>query len=492
MAPSGSSTPTELGFGRSGMGGVPPGLPTDAGSPSSDGPSDLDDEIWLVDVESGGARMLPLESKSSNTHRTFAWSPTASRLAVITDGNLSVVDIARGGERQLATDVLEYAESPVWSHDGGRIAVSSDDDIWAIDAERGTTTRITQGLEYGSYNTGATWDPLGRSVQDVGGAPVSPMVRPQSILVDGTIAAPGEVRGLSADGGRVAIRLAPTEHGCAEFDVWEPAAALDVEAIRPIVACPSDPAGGLRQFALADTRVTWVSRTQTNHINWYINTATVDRPREVDVRPPFISNDVEYRFSLAADRDLVALGFQDRDRTDPAELWRLDGERGTRLRLNARIRSLSVDSGQIAVAHASGDVTVRRPNGTLSQRFRFAPKSVRAAAIDDSHLVVLMRNRILAYGLQSGQLERAIRVPQKAILKDVCSDIAVYRLGTAVHAVSLTDGRDVVVASPKVGPVHAQIEESGLFYSYTEPGAELKGRVVFVPFDELVERMETP
>ena len=60
-------------------------------------------------------------------------------------------------------------------------------------------------------------------------------------------------------------------------------------------------------------------------------------------------------------------------------------------------------------------------------------------------------------------------------------------------AARISDGREVVVASPSDGPVvFDQDPDSGLFYSYNEPGVELKGRVVFIPFDELLERIETP
>ena len=68
-------------------------------------------------------------------------------------------------------------------------------------------------------------------------------------------------------------------------------------------------------------------------------------------------------------------------------------------------------------------------------------------------------------------------------LADLQGDLAVYVAGREVHVLRVTDGRDVVVRRPAVGPVHAQLESTGLFYS--------SGRNVnFVPRSELNRRLQ--
>jgi hypothetical protein len=60
----------------------------------------------------------------------------------------------------------------------------------------------------------------------------------------------------------------------------------------------------------------------------------------------------------------------------------------------------------------------------------------------------------------------------------------VYIDGRDLHVIRVTDGTDVVVRRPTVGPVHAQLESPGLFYS--------AGRnVFFIPRSELDRRLRS-
>ena len=45
--------------------------------------------------------------------------------------------------------------------------------------------------------------------------------------------------------------------------------------------------------------------------------------------------------------------------------------------------------------------------------------------------------------------------------------------------------RDVAIRAPGVGPVHAQLEPSGLFYSYSPAASPSRGRIAFVPLSRL-------
>ena len=66
--------------------------------------------------------------------------------------------------------------------------------------------------------------------------------------------------------------------------------------------------------------------------------------------------------------------------------------------------------------------------------------------------------------------------------------IAAYATGPEIHLLRVADGRDRMLRTePAVGPVDAQLEPSGLFYSYNLVHARKPGRVSFVPRARLAQ-----
>ena len=61
-----------------------------------------------------------------------------------------------------------------------------------------------------------------------------------------------------------------------------------------------------------------------------------------------------------------------------------------------------------------------------------------------------------------------------------------YIAGRTVHLLRLSDRRDATIRAPGVGPVHAQLEPSGLFYSYSPAASPGRGRVALVPLASLL------
>jgi hypothetical protein len=130
---------------------------------------------------------------------------------------------------------------------------------------------------------------------------------------------------------------------------------------------------------------------------------------------------------------------------------------------------------------------------------------VRAARIDGGVLLVLTRlgttNRLWTVDVSSGMRSGSWSLPaSRSAGDDVCGDpsgcrlaalrladyqdgLAVYVVGHAVHLLRLSDRLDSAIRVPGVGPVHAQLEPSGLFYSYSPVAS--RGRVVFVPLARL-------
>src|SRR5207248_3126458 len=63
--------------------------------------------------------------------------------------------------------------------------------------------------------------------------------------------------------------------------------------------------------------------------------------------------------------------------------------------------------------------------------------------------------------------------------------VAVLVSGRAIHLLRLTDGHDAVIEPPGTGRVLAQLDESGLFYSYSVYDPTYPGRVAFLSFSQL-------
>jgi hypothetical protein len=168
------------------------------------------------------------------------------------------------------------------------------------------------------------------------------------------------------------------------------------------------------------------------------------------------------------------------------------------------LRLLAVGGG-LVVMRSGDDVAVRALDGTVVYSGAFA--GLRAARIDARVLLVLTRvgtqSSLWRVDLSSGQRSGPwILQAAKSAGDDVCGDpsgcrpaalrladyqngIAAYVAGRVVHLLRLSDRRDVTIRAPGVGPVHAQLEPSGLFYSYSRGASPGRGRVAFVPAGRL-------
>jgi hypothetical protein len=168
------------------------------------------------------------------------------------------------------------------------------------------------------------------------------------------------------------------------------------------------------------------------------------------------------------------------------------------------LRLLAVGGGLVAM-RSGDDVAVRALDGTVLYTGTFP--GLRAARIDARVLLVLTRvgtqSSLWTVDLSSGQRSGPWILPAtRSTGDDVCGDpsscrlatlrladyqsgIAVYVVGRVVHLLRLADRRDAAIRAPGVGPVHAQLEPSGLFYSYSPAATPARGRVAFVPLARL-------
>ena len=143
----------------------------------------------------------------------------------------------------------------------------------------------------------------------------------------------------------------------------------------------------------------------------------------------------------------------------------------------------SVDSvsGTSIAVRRPGAVTVFDERGQLVRQFPFAPADVRAARLDGGRLVVWRFGGLEVYDAATGTRVRSYPVPVGFRVADVDGGVAVLLSGTAITLLRLDDGSSQTI-TPGGAPVLAELEPSGLFYSYPAGGG---GLVVFVPRSEL-------
>jgi hypothetical protein len=342
---------------------------------------------------------------------------------------------------------------------------------------------------------------------------------------------PGPVKELAADGGRVAILLQTTGTTCVRdrVAVWGPVPRTLV----PIGAAPcarsTSDGAGLFGVALAGTRVAYVQFAGGTSRALRLRLASLSRPRPATVVSAAFGLETEvgtYVGRVAGDGSLLAFDWWSLCRpcaqVNPAAsrsaVWRivpsgsacpsssgLGASRRCALVQAAvgNLRLLAAGSGLVAMLAGENTVTLRSARGE-SLAAATPNGQVLAARLDGSLVVALVRRgsaNVLVRIDTKGAIADVARLPGAKSSGDaVCGDpsgcrllpalrledfqsgIAVYVIGRDVHLLRLSDKRDVKVRAPGGGPVHAQLESSGLFYSYRPAASPGRGRVAFMPF----------
>ncbi len=151
-------------------------------------------------------------------------------------------------------------------------------------------------------------------------------------------------------------------------------------------------------------------------------------------------------------------------------------------------RVLAVDAGRIVVLRSDGLLVLLDARGERLSAFRLGSGAT-AARLTGSHLIVQRGATLEVRNAATGAVEhRWPTAPSDAAitLEDADGEFAVYTAGIAIHVLRLTNGHDRVVRIPgEAQPAHAELEPSGLYYSYNETGSAKPGRLAFVPVAEL-------
>jgi hypothetical protein len=352
-----------------------------------------------------------------------------------------------------------------------------------------------------------------------------------------TLSLPGPVSELAADGGRVAILLRATTGDCARdrVAVWSPSPRTFVPVGASACTDSTSTGAGLYGVALAGTSVAYVQFAGGNVRELRLRLATLARPRPVTVASAAFALDGgsgTFIGRIAGDRSLLTFDWWSlctpcaTPVAPRSAVWRVvpsgsacpgAGGLGALPRcrpvreVTGPLRLLAAGGGRVAMTAGDQGVEVRATDGTPLYA-GVLPGAMRAARIDGGVLLVLTRsgnqNSLWAVdtnaadGRQSGPWPLpASRSSGDAVcgdpsgcrlaalrLEDFQSGIAVYVVGRDVHLLRLADKRDVRIGAPGLGPVHAQLEPAGLFYSYRPAASPGRGRVAFMPMAAVLGR----
>jgi hypothetical protein len=295
---------------------------------------------------------------------------------------------------------------------------------------------------------------------------------PAAAVTDRSVVAPANVTGLAAEGGRVAFLSAGANGGCGALRTWSPPGRTS-SVIR--LACGPRTSTGRGVYGLSlSGGPLWATYTGGNmreHTVWRRGRRIEEVRHDVDLPSPLL---VGQHGAYAVGDQVTVVSAAGRS------TWQLAD------------RPLGLAAGlPYTVARlASGPVVLVDSSGQEASRFDYERGAARAARVFRSRVAVLRAGAIDVYSSERDTL-RTWQVPTAASygddycgvvrcslavlrLADLSGDLVVYVRGRELHVLRVTDGTDVIVRRPAVGPVHAQLEAQGLSYSAGK-------RVFFIP-----------
>lgn len=312
---------------------------------------------------------------------------------------------------------------------------------------------------------------------------------------DLSVVAPAPVSVLAADGElgqRVAYLSSAANGGCGAVGLWKPGRPVRQLPVR----CGPNTSTGRGAYGLSFGRVLlWATYTGGNfreHTLWRSMREGSPAPTFGRGRPVArVTHNVDSPSPL-----LVGEG------DDPWASYAV-GDTAYKLSTDVR-RSWRLPGPALGLIAHGPYLTVRRADGPVSvyahgqqdemARIDYLRGEVLAVKAHSALIAVLRRGELDIHHAH-GLLRKTLRLPAARSygddhcgtdscpladlrLADLQGSLAVYIHGRAIHVLRVTDRRDVVVRRPAVGPVHVELEATGLSYSAGR-------RVFFIPRAEI-------
>jgi Tol biopolymer transport system component/imidazolonepropionase-like amidohydrolase len=195
-------------------------------SPSPDGrylALQLWSHIWILDINSGNARLLTDAITRPDEHISPRWSPDGASIvfsSLRSDGGLFIVPVAGGKPQQLTFDELD--SQPDWSPDGRTIVFWRRDPggLWTVPAQGGSPQKIESEAEEAQS---PAWSPDGKwiaciwrggvTVMDSEGGSVRQITKGPADLAPSWSPDGGQLFFLSAKTGELQVWSVPLEGG---------------------------------------------------------------------------------------------------------------------------------------------------------------------------------------------------------------------------------------------------------------------------------------
>lgn len=342
----------------------------------------------------------------------------------------------------------------------------------------------------------------------------------------------GSVVRIAADGARVAVATEfSTVNRCDRVVVWNPVNRTNTQ-ITTRVNCESGGVNDIPEVALAGKRVAWLEAQGGNYLELNLRSRVLGHTKTETIgsasngNAAAESSDGSYLQNVLGDGALlvfdswsVCTAYPVDWEIDPSEpqcevkasgkkivlvysaqkLRKVTNGKGVKIVSAPDIEAgglrtmsltvVAVDAGRIATQQPDGSVTVYSAVGSVLKKIAVPTGAFSRFALQGSQLATIRDGNLELYDVGSGTLVKTIPLAAGAVLRDLHKGLAVYVSGRKIMVRRLSDGKKLTYSPPGKGPVNAQIESSGLFYSYNYKVGHSPGRVVFVPLARVLEKL---
>jgi Tol biopolymer transport system component len=521
----------------------------------------VDDDLYVIESDGTGLTKVARDAGVG----TPAWSPDAAKLAFGDGGQLRVVDADGSNETSLVDEAFDIyfptwspdgkqlavggyigerqgtfllslgggvprkltdaiADGPaVWAPDGKALALSDVEDVWIVPVEGGLARKLTHHYPVGGRNTSPTWDPRGRSVDELPAIRVPTPVPSELEIRRNALKTRGPITALAADGETLAFFEAASRSDCAHAVFWRPGSS-------PVRLAAWPDCAGAGKIALSGGRLLWGEVEGGNQQSIELHAASLSQPNtESELQTSNAFDDGVFVGIVGSTRGVFGAEWslrackEKQTRPSPCvtreRVFQLAGKHLRTLRVGRDIGlPVAADANTIATLHSDGSVSLLGLDGILktrvtgealglgplgrdfpaafsgfflSARLVGLPKrNTPGLRIDGDDLVVLQTTEIDLVTARTGVIRRrwALARNRARALEDLSNGVVALATGSRLELMNLASGRRVSVRSAGRGVVHAQLERSGLVYSYSTGDRLWPGRVVFVPASELRRR----
>jgi hypothetical protein len=315
---------------------------------------------------------------------------------------------------------------------------------------------------------------------------------------ESSIATPGLVTRVAADGRRVAVMTTKIKGACGKVVVWN-VRRVKTTSFKTGEGCPHADVAVIPftvdQLALGDGQVAWIGSTGGNETEVLVYAASLATgvAREVDFRTHDSTSgegdDAQHLLGggsvLAYNRLLGCVEGSNGGFSCDVPLVRIHSLHATTITKGQTLAA--VGGARLAVTSTAG-VALLRADGSRVASVADSVTPGTSIAAGSTRFAVASPRTLDVYDAASGAKLSSIPRGTTASLEltGVNTRLALLRGRGSTALIRLSDGKPVSLRLK--GIVDARLTEAGLFYAYNTPAAALKGHVVFEPTAKLLAR----